>query len=293
MRHMTMAVPFLVSLPGTRARKLLAAGTMTTALVIAAWMSGAMAWTQNILRDATLDGLMDISADAGIKLRQITVTGRGRTDPDDLLGAVDLPRGAPLLELDPSTVRTRLEQLPWVRLATVERHLPDELHITLVEKTPIALWQNGSDFRMVDADGSVIGPMLPEYSHLPLIAGRGAPDAVSDLLTLLSAEPDIMQRVRAAVRVGSRRWDLWIDAVGEGGTEVKLPEFDTNAALSRLAAMDREQKLLERGLEMIDLRVLDRMIVRAAPTMQTRSTPAGKGRTQPPTLPAAGPARNA
>lgn len=296
MRYMTLAIPGLMSVSGARCPKWLTGVALTLAVVTAIWVSGAPARTRDFFRGDIMTGLVDLSADAGVRLRQVTVTGRDRTDPGDVLGAVDLPRGAPLLELDPAAVRTRLEQLPWVRLATVERHLPDELHITLVERTPIALWQNGSDFRMVDAGGSIIGPMRPEYRDLPLIAGKGAPDAVSDLLTLLSAEPRIMDRVRAAVRVGSRRWDLWLDAVGEGGTEIKLPEFETAAALARLSALERDQKLLARGLEMIDLRIPDRMVVRTTP--DTGTTVQGKGteklRRKTPAVPAEnGPARNA
>ena len=43
--------------------------------------------------------------------------------------------------------------------------------------------------------------------------------SVADLINQLSAYPDIMLQVKAAARVGSRRWTLYLD----NGITVQLP----------------------------------------------------------------------
>ena len=43
------------------------------------------------------------------------------------------------------------------RVARVERHLPDTIRVSIVERVPVAIWQRKGDFVLVDASGVVIG----------------------------------------------------------------------------------------------------------------------------------------
>jgi len=96
------------------------------------------------------------------------------------------------------------------------------------------------------------------YGYLPLIAGAGAPEQITALSLLLQEVPEIGKRVRAAVWVGQRRWNITLDTM----VQVMLPEEDAAAALKTLAALDKKQQLLSRDLAVIDLRLPDRMVVR-------------------------------
>jgi 1,4-dihydroxy-2-naphthoyl-CoA synthase len=46
------------------------------------------------------------------------------------------------------------------------------------------------------------------------------------------------------------------------GLDVRLPEEDVDAALKRLAELDRDKKILSRDITAVDLRLADRVIVR-------------------------------
>jgi cell division protein FtsQ len=78
------------------------------------------------------------------------------------------------------------------------------------------------------------------------------------LIDSLAKEPAIRPRVTAAVFVGQRRWNLRLD----NGVEVRLPEEGADAALAHLAKLDREQQILAREIDAIDLRFPDKLIVR-------------------------------
>ena len=67
-----------------------------------------------------------------------------------------------------------------------------------------------------------------------------------------------MGMVKAAVRVGGRRWNLRL----EGDIDVRLPELDTAAAWARLAEYEKTHRVLERDVQVLDLRQPDRLIVR-------------------------------
>ena len=70
-----------------------------------------------------------------------------------------------------------------------------------------------------------------------------------------------MRLVKAAVRVGGRRWNLRL----KGGIDVRLPENNTAAAWTRLAKYEKSHQVLERNIRILDLRIPDRLIVRETP----------------------------
>lgn len=264
--------------------------------LVAALAAGTWAWMSGRAQAATLDAertTVAVAADMGLRLRQVSVEGRDRTRPDEILAALDLPQGAPLLALDPQAARDRLESLPWVRAASVERRFPDLVHVRLIERTPIALWDRGDgDFTMVDADGAVIDAAITPFAHLPVISGQGAPDAAADLFTMIGGQPSLAKAMKAAVRVGERRWNLWLNGVGPDGVEIRLPEDGAPEALARLARLEAEDALLRRDLRVIDLRLPDRLVVRLNDGADDlEATPGFSGRGVP--LPLRGPARDA
>lgn len=200
----------------------------------------------------------ELTAGIGLRVDDIMVEGRDHTAPDALLQAIGIDRGAPILAFDAEAARQRLEQIPWIERAVVERRLPNLIYVRLTERKPLALWQHEGRFAVVDAKGAVIldGDVGP-YSGLPVVIGDDAPKEAEALLLLLDTEPDLKARVAAAVRVGGRRWNLHMD----NGIDVRLPEEDPAVAWSTLAQFARGNGLLERDVVAIDLRLPDRMVV--------------------------------
>lgn len=203
--------------------------------------------------------MVKVTADMGFTVQEVLVTGRGETDRDDLLAALGIQRGAPILAYDFAKARERVEDLPWVLQARVERLLPDTLVIHITERRPMALWQHRGSFSLIDDNGVVITQTsLDRFGNLIQVVGEDAPDHVGGLLELLETQPELLAQVKAAVRVGGRRWDLSLD----GGVDVRLPEDDAPKALARLAAFEQESGVLARDIRVLDLRMPDRVIVR-------------------------------
>ena len=151
--------------------------------------------------------------------------------------------------------------------------LPDTVLLHIEERKPLALWQNKGDFHLIDEEGSVILRQgLERFSDLPIVVGPDAPAHAKALLETLQAEPELMDRVRAAVRVSGRRWNL----VLENGVDVQLPEDDPRGAWLRLAEYERQHRVLERDVEALDLRLPDRLIVRKASKPKPPRKPKGQ-----------------
>src|SRR3546814_20999451 len=81
------------------------------------------------------------------------------------------------------------------------------------------------------------------------------------LIAVMNSEPELRERVTAAVRVGGRRWNIQI----EGRIDVRLPEADAAGAWAQLARIERQQGLLSRDVLIVDLRLPDRLVVRTDP----------------------------
>lgn len=221
----------------------------------------ASGWSAYLLGSAG-QRLLNMSAEAGYRIEKLEVEGRGETDSQAIMLALGALKGDAIFALDIEAARQRLLELPWVTDAVVERHLPDTLHVILTESEPLALWQRQGVFHLVSRNGQVLAiEDIARFGHLPVIVGDGAPQAAGDLFALLATQPELRQRVTAAVLVGQRRWNLRTD----NGIDIKLPEIDAIAAWARFANLERQHRLLERDVTVIDLRQSDKLIVRQAP----------------------------
>jgi cell division protein FtsQ len=266
MRHVTLAArraqQYLRPTPHPPwVRIVVCVGAALLGLGMAFWStSWIMAGGARNAWDSVNEQLVAWSGQAGLVVRDVFVEGRRRTPAEALRSQLGIHVGMPLLALDIAATKERLEKLAWVEQASVARMLPDAVHIRLLERQPLALWQHDGRFDVIDRAGAVIESALnvrrDEYRHLRVVVGEGAPQSSARLFALLSAEPALSRRVVAATRVGDRRWNLHLD----NRVEVWLPEQDAVGAWRLLAEKARSEALLERAVSVIDLRFLPKRL---------------------------------
>lgn len=216
--------------------------------------------------------MIAVSENFGFTVREILVVGRKETSKKVLRQAVQLVRGAPILAFDQLAAKERLEALPWIRSASVERKLPDTVLINILERRPLALWQYRGRFSLIDYEGKVIlRKNLERFSNLLLVVGEDAPQYAADLFQILSTQPEMMAMVSAAVRVGGRRWNLRM----ENGIDIQLPEKNPSSAWDRLAQYQRVHNILARDIEVLDFRLPDRMTIKSTPPKAGKGAGAG------------------
>jgi len=139
----------------------------------------------------------------------------------------------------------------------VRRRFPDTVSVRLFEKRPFALWRMGADIAVVERSGAVIaGAEAGAFARLPILIGDGAPEAAAPVVDALAAQRALGSRVRGLERISERRWDLILDR----GVRVRLPEEGWEAELAELERLIVEEGVLERDIEIIDLRFPDSYI---------------------------------
>jgi len=237
-------------------------------LCISLLTGGLWAWKSGVaarITQTAVNGAYGLTVRAGFSVQALYLEGRNRTSMEEIDKAIAIKKGDPILQLSLNDVRERLQKIESIKFAAVERSLPDTLHIRIVEREPVALWQHQGKLTPVDDQGMIMSDLdTAPYQHLPLIIGDDAPQHAAELLTILASEPDLAKRFAAAIRMGDRRWNIRLTS-GSGTVEVKLPETDPSTAWKKLAEMQEHEKLLDRDVKVIDLRLEGRMFIKSAP----------------------------
>ncbi|WP_122039251.1 cell division protein FtsQ/DivIB [Asaia bogorensis] len=208
------------------------------------------------------------------QIKTIQVEGRNLTPESDLMRALGTSVGKPIFGFSVSAARDRIDTLPFIDHATVERHMPDTIVIKITERSPVAVWQDHGQFILINRAGERVpdqgleGKNGQAFVKLPLVVGEGANLAASTLVDALTANPSVKEFVVAAVRVGQRRWNLTL----RDGATILLPEGQEQAALARLAQYQGQFRLLERPVVSIDMRLPDRMVIHQSPATESAAS---------------------
>ena len=203
-----------------------------------------------------------LSVHVGLTINAITVSGQRELSEDDILEALSIDVGTVLWRADLSAAHDRIAALPWVKDVSLARTADGHLTVSLTEKRPFARWQSNSKFFALDEAGEVITQVDAER-HLGLfhVVHDGAPEAMPRLFGQLTKHPEIASRVRSAVFVGARRWNLHFD----NQVLAQLPEGDFSGALTLLEQLVRDEGLMEKSFQVVDLRDPARVHLRGVP----------------------------
>lgn len=145
----------------------------------------------------------------------IVIDGPRRADPRALRAALDRFVGANIIELDLREVEATVERDPWVREAAVRRVLPHTLHVTVIEREPVAAALIDDEIFLVDGTGHVIGRVgVTGGGDLPVLTGLGG-----------RARDDLARELRDGVQLVARLRDTEPELVDDA-SELDLARRD-------------------------------------------------------------------
>lgn len=222
-----------------------------TALIVAAaaWMGGSLSQVER-----RAGHFMDSSARSlGLAVQYVSVEGVSEDIAEKVRFAALIEPGENMFRADPYSIRKRIEDTRTVVNVQVHRFWPDHILILADAVQPVALWKTGAEWEVVDG----LGRVIPEpdsrlrKEKLLRVAGVGGDIAAPQLVEAFGEFPKLSKRVVLARRMADERWDVQFDT----GIIVRLPRDETMApAVRRLAFMERDNQILARPLETIDLR---------------------------------------
>ena len=243
--------------------------SLALGFIVAGWFYGSVvAGTAPVL-------VSGIGSSIGLKAKDIVLTGQVETSEQEIVTALSLPEQGSLLGFDAAGARARLLDLPWVKDVAIRKLYPGKLTVALAEKRAAAVWQHQDRLTVVEQTGKPIAKfgiadlLNNRFSHLPHLVGQDASQSASEILPLVGRYPQLSGRVASYTRVADRRWDLGL----ANGMLIMLPETGMDLSLARLAEMAVQDRLLERQVDVIDMRLADRVTFRMQPeAAKTRAT---------------------
>ncbi len=228
------------------------------ALVAGIWLSDE---TRRANLTGGIDGLIEKfqNRDA-FMVRMMTIEGASPVVDKGLRAMLpaELPISSFDLHLD--KLRERVLKLDAVEAVDLRIKPGGILSAVVTERVPAIMWRHSRGIELLDKTGHRVASATAREvrGDLPIIAGEGADRAAPEALALIDAAGPILPRLRGLERVGERRWDVVLDR----GQRIKLPAEAALPALERAIALDRAQNMLDRDIDVIDLREAQRPVVR-------------------------------
>lgn len=209
-----------------------------------------------------------------LEIKEVTVEGLRRIDRREIIDLVKLEPRTPLHRVSTVDITERVQSHPWIKRATVERVLLNELRITVVERVPGAVVSTGKETVLVDEEGHVLKPLLQnDEESLPFLSGvdrkgllRGDEDARRAILSGIELAKIVRATYEGPVRVNVADPANLIVSVGstrfhfdEEGVEDQWERFrQVKQAVRELDAIDGYGD----DVNDVDLRYGNRVVVR-------------------------------
>ena len=194
---------------------------LVSGLLFSLWQSGYVKQTYYMTNEKISYYNHLFSSMLGLILKDIYLEGQRYTPREQIIEKINLEEGQPIFSISLDEIKEDLENLNWVKEASIERHLPSTIHIKIIEKEPAAIWQNKGHLALIDYDGTVISKEhLSDFKNLPIVVGEDANLYVGKVIKTLSSKPDLFKKISAVIRIGGRRWNVKMD----NNVEILLPE---------------------------------------------------------------------
>ena len=157
-----------------------------------------------------------------VKLKKVKILGIENTKASEVVNIVSELKGISLTSIDLKKISAEIDNIDWVNKSELRKIYPSTLEVKVYEHSPIAIWYNDGNKFLVDRDSKIITELNPNKSLL---------------------------------RVGDRRWTIRL----HNGITIHLPEKNVANAIEEIEDLDREYSLLSRYIEIIDMRLPDRI----------------------------------
>lgn len=198
-----------------------------------------------------------LSHNLNLRVDHMYIAGANNTDVKKLRNAIELEKGQPIFSVSTKQIRQQIEDLPWVRLAQVQRILPNKLKVNIIEHKAIATIKFNEQRWALNSKGELIDIVDDKFNYLLELSGPQAKENAASLFSLFSNWTDLLFLVKQAEFIGKRRWNLYL----ENGIIILLPENGVRHALKVLKVLNQQQRVLTKKDIRIDLRNVKKHII--------------------------------
>jgi cell division protein FtsQ len=192
------------------------------------------------------------------EVRHVDVSGALHTPRSSILAVTGLAAHPTMAGVDTESLARRIEGLPWVARAEVEKSWPSTVEVVVEERTPVAqVAEPKGRWALLDAAGRVLEVSHGERGDLPALLGDGTPGRPGSrlagsgpgALAVAAALPSSLRGDVSSVEEVSGEVDMTL----RSGVEVRLgPPSDLAAKFE--ATLTVIERASTNGVAVIDVR---------------------------------------
>ena len=119
------------------------------------------------------------------EVRALSIAGMDhplkRVTEDQIIGQAQFEVGANVFRVNLAAIRERVERLQWVRHAIVQRVLPDQILIKVIEREPVGLARIGGEVYQFDVEAAILELDAQSTVSFPILDGLRSDDVGGNL----------------------------------------------------------------------------------------------------------------
>jgi cell division protein FtsQ len=173
----------------------------------------------------------------------------------EIAAAAGVAAGTDSYDVSLSDINNRIARIPDVKTSAVRRMPNGNLSVRVALHHAIAVWTDGENYFPLAADGTIIERPLDSVPEHTVIFRGKIPGDVSDIAR---AANQLQGDIEYMEFIEGRRWNI----ITRGGITVMLPEAAATASINALVMMDKNNRILERDIKILDMRDTSRVLVK-------------------------------
>ncbi len=115
------------------------------------------------------------------EVKKLAVSGLKRVEENEVIARAGFEVGTNVFRVNLDEMRLRIEELQWVRNALVERVLPDQIIIKVIEREPVGLARIRGEVYQFDIEARILEPDGTAPPSLPILDGLRPEDTKGNL----------------------------------------------------------------------------------------------------------------
>ena len=195
-----------------------------------------------------------------LSINRIVVKGARESLKEEIIMLIKNAANEEFSALKAKSLQEKIKEIKKVEEAIVKFSTDGSVIVNVIERKQVAVFFTNNLYEVLDRNGVVLA-VYSDYrglSKFPLIVGKFGSRNIPDLLTLVNEIGLYGSEVLYYEWVGERRWDVHM----KSDIVFKLPEYNMNRGVELMRMFLRETNNYPRPLVSIDLRNLDRPIIK-------------------------------
>ena len=192
----------------------------------------------------------------GMNIEKVMIEGMERVKGDQVIDVLNISKNTSIVLFNSEFANLKLDEIDWINKSEIKKLYPSTIQIKIFEYEPVAIWFYNGRKHLVGRSGEIIeGINADNFKNLKIFAGHNAVKNIPTVIEKLEHYPELENQIKSLLWVGDRRWTLRLF----NGMTIHLPEDNFGSALNELVKINAETSVLNRYIEVIDMRIPNRI----------------------------------